>query len=103
MKRADKAIRIVEMLEELYPETPVPLDHTNTFELLVAVLMSAQTTDLKVNEVTPHCSQKPTLQNRCPNSPFKQFSRTYAKWAWHRPRRKTSVDSLNCSLNATME
>ena len=53
MKRAYKAIRIVEMLEELYPETPVPLDHTNTFELLVAVLMSAQTTDLKVNEVTP--------------------------------------------------
>ena len=53
MKRAEKAIRIVEMLEELYPETPVPLDHTNTFELLVAVLMSAQTTDLKVNEVTP--------------------------------------------------
>ena len=41
------------MLEELYPETPVPLDHTNTFELLVAVLMSAQTTDLKVNQVTP--------------------------------------------------
>ena len=53
MKRADKAIRIVAMLEELYPETPVPLDHTNTFELLVAVLMSAQTTDLKVNGVTP--------------------------------------------------
>ena len=53
MKRADKAIRIVAMLEELYPETPVPLDHTNTFELLVAALMSAQTTDLKVNEVTP--------------------------------------------------
>jgi endonuclease-3 len=41
------------MLEELYPETPVPLDHTNHFELLVAVLMSAQTTDLKVNQVTP--------------------------------------------------
>jgi len=41
------------MLENLYPETPVPLDHRNPFELLVAVLMSAQTTDLKVNEVTP--------------------------------------------------
>ena len=53
MKRSEKAERIVEMLEELYPETPVPLDHTNHFELLVAVLMSAQTTDLKVNEVTP--------------------------------------------------
>ena len=53
MKRADKAIRIKAMLDEMYPETPVPLDHRNPFELLIAVLMSAQTTDLKVNEVTP--------------------------------------------------
>ena len=53
MKRADKAIRIKSMLDEMYPETPVPLDHRNPFELLIAVLMSAQTTDLKVNEVTP--------------------------------------------------
>ena len=41
------------MLEELYPETPVPLDHETPFQLLIAVLMSAQTTDLKVNQVTP--------------------------------------------------
>lgn len=41
------------MLDDMYPETPVPLDHRNPFELLIAVLMSAQTTDLKVNEVTP--------------------------------------------------
>ena len=53
MRRAEKAERIMAMLEELYPETPVPLDHRNPFELLVAVLMSTQTTDLKVNEVTP--------------------------------------------------
>ena len=53
VKRQDKADIIAEMLESLYPEIPVPLDHTNAFELLVAVLMSAQTTDLKVNEVTP--------------------------------------------------
>jgi len=53
MKRAEKAVIIAQQLEELYPEIPVPLDHSNPFELLVAVLMSAQTTDLKVNEVTP--------------------------------------------------
>ncbi len=53
MKRSEKAERIAVMLEDLYPETPVPLDHENPFQLLVAVLMSAQTTDLKVNEVTP--------------------------------------------------
>ena len=53
MKRSEKAVRIAAMLEEYYPETPVPLDHENDFQLLVAVLMSAQTTDLKVNQVTP--------------------------------------------------
>ena len=58
LKRAEKAVKIVEMLEELYPETPVPLDHENTFQLLVAVLMSAQTTDLKVNQVTPALFKK---------------------------------------------
>ena len=49
MKRSEKAERIAIMLEEFYPETPVPLDHENPFQLLVAVLMSAQTTDLKLS------------------------------------------------------
>ena len=58
MKRSEKARRIAVMLEEFYPETPVPLDHENDFQLLVAVLMSAQTTDLKVNQVTPALFEK---------------------------------------------
>ena len=53
MRRADKAKRIVEILESLYPETPIPLDHNDAYTLLVAVMLSAQTTDKKVNEVTP--------------------------------------------------
>ncbi len=53
MKRSEKAIRIVQILEKLYPVTPIPLDHNSPFQLLIAVLMSAQTTDKKVNEVTP--------------------------------------------------
>ncbi|MEM9863789.1 MAG: endonuclease III [Myxococcota bacterium] len=53
MKRAEKAERIAAILEDLYPETPAPLDHTDPFTLLVAVALSAQTTDKKVNEVTP--------------------------------------------------
>ena len=61
MKRKEKAERIQKMLEDLYPETPVPLDHETPFQLLVAVLMSAQTTDLKVNQVTPELfNQGPT-------------------------------------------
>jgi endonuclease-3 len=53
VKRREKADRIGEILDELYPEPPVPLDHVDPFTLLVSVMLSAQTTDKKVNEVTP--------------------------------------------------
>ncbi len=53
MTRTEKARRIVETLERLYPEVPIPLDHADPFTLLVAVVLSAQTTDKKVNQVTP--------------------------------------------------
>ena len=53
MKRAEKALRIGKMLDDLYPTTPVPLTHTSAYTLLVAVMLSAQTTDKKVNQVTP--------------------------------------------------
>ncbi|EFN53388.1 hypothetical protein CHLNCDRAFT_12569, partial [Chlorella variabilis] len=48
-----KAQRIAELLGRLYPNPPIPLDHASTFQLLCAVLLSAQTTDKKVNECTP--------------------------------------------------
>ena len=51
--KAEKASHIVNILEELYPETPVPLDHTDPYTLLIAVLLSAQCTDERVNKITP--------------------------------------------------
>jgi len=53
MLKKERAEFILKRLQELYPETPVPLDHRNHFELLVAVLLSAQCTDIRVNQVTP--------------------------------------------------
>jgi endonuclease-3 len=53
MRRAERADRIGVQLDELYPTTPSPLDHNDPYTLLVAVMLSAQTTDKKVNEVTP--------------------------------------------------
>lgn len=53
MKRQDKADRIGQILDDLYPETPIPLDHRDAYTLLVAVLLSAQCTDERVNQVTP--------------------------------------------------
>ena len=53
MKRREKAERIRKILDELYPDPGIPLEHDNPFTLLVAVLLSAQTTDAQVNRVTP--------------------------------------------------
>ncbi|UTW65524.1 endonuclease III [bacterium SCSIO 12643] len=53
MTKAEKADFVVKTLEEIYPTVPIPLDHTNDFELLIAVLLSAQCTDKRVNMITP--------------------------------------------------
>jgi endonuclease-3 len=63
MTKKQKAKYIVEELEKLYPETPVPLDHSDAYTLLIAVLLSAQCTDVRVNLITP------TLFSRA-NTPF---------------------------------
>jgi endonuclease-3 len=52
-KKAERAAFIAQRLHELYPQPPIPLQHNSTFELLVAVLLSAQCTDARVNLVTP--------------------------------------------------
>ena len=53
MDRSEKSIKIGQILDEFYSETPIPLDHSSAYTLLVAVMLSAQTTDKKVNQVTP--------------------------------------------------
>lgn len=53
MTKKERAAYIVNELERLYPETPVPLDHKDSYTLLIAVLLSAQCTDKRVNEITP--------------------------------------------------
>jgi endonuclease-3 len=56
--KQEKADYILKRLEELYPETPIPLDHTDPYTLLIAVLLSAQCTDVRVNQITPHLFKK---------------------------------------------
>ena len=53
MKRTERAAIVLERLNRHYPDPPIPLDHSNPFTLLVAVLLSAQCTDERVNKVTP--------------------------------------------------
>ena len=53
MTKKEKVNFVMEQLERLYPETPIPLEHSDPYTLLVAVLLSAQCTDKRVNEITP--------------------------------------------------
>ena len=53
MTKSERARHVLRRLAELYPETPVPLDHEDAFTLLIAVLLSAQCTDIRVNQITP--------------------------------------------------
>ena len=53
MTKSDKAQFVIDKLEEIYPKIPIPLDHRDPYTLLVAVLLSAQCTDKRVNLVTP--------------------------------------------------
>lgn len=53
MTKKQRAETVMAELEKIYPQVPVPLDHKDPYTLLVAVALSAQTTDKKVNEVTP--------------------------------------------------
>lgn len=77
MLKAQRAAYILARLQELYPQTPVPLDHTDPFTLLVAVLLSAQCTDERVNQVTP------------PSSPW-----LTTRWTWRRlPQSRSGVSS----------
>ena len=53
MTKKEKAAFVVDKLEEIYPEIPIPLDHKDPYTLLIAVLLSAQSTDVRVNQTTP--------------------------------------------------
>ena len=53
MTKQEKVDFVIETLNELYPEIPIPLDHKDPYTLLIAVLLSAQSTDVRVNQITP--------------------------------------------------
>jgi len=58
MNKSEKAKKILKILNNIYPKTPIPLKHKNTFTLLISVALSAQTTDINVNNVTKNIYNK---------------------------------------------
>ncbi|RAV30052.1 endonuclease III domain-containing protein [Sinomicrobium soli] len=58
MTKSQKVVFAMETLEEIYPQIPIPLDHKDPYTLLIAVLLSAQSTDVRVNQITPLLFEK---------------------------------------------
>ena len=78
MTRAEKARRIRAILDEIYPETAIPLEHEDPFTLLVAVVLSAQCTDAKVNQVTPALFARARTPQAMARTPVPEIQRLIA-------------------------
>lgn len=94
MTKKEKATFIVQTLEELYPNPPIPLAHKDAYTLLIAVLLSAQCTDIRVNLVTPHLfalADNPKDMSRLEVSKIKEIIRPCGL----SPRKSQAISDLS--------
>ena len=94
MNKKERAAYVLHRLEQLYPETPIPLDHTDPYTLLIAVLLSAQCTDARVNTVTPALFQlanNPHDMSRVPVEKVRDIIRPCGLY----PRKSTAIVELS--------
>lgn len=97
MTRAERAAHVDRRLEELYPETPIPLDHRDPYTLLIAVLLSAQCTDARVNTVTPalfELASNPEDMSRMPVERIREIIRPCGL----SPRKSQAIRDLSVIL-----
>jgi endonuclease-3 len=97
MNRAERCALIARRLEELYPDTPIPLDHRDPYTLLIAVLLSAQCTDARVNQVTPKLfalADNPADMARLPVETIREIIRPCGL----SPRKSVAISELSRQL-----
>ena len=94
MLKKDRAFFILNRLNEIYPETPIPLYHKNKFELLIAVLLSAQCTDARVNQVTPKLFAIANNANKMMEIPVKTIA-SIIRPCGLAPQKSTNISMLS--------
>ena len=94
MLKKDRAFFILNRLNEIYPETPIPLHHKNKFELLIAVLLSAQCTDERVNQVTPKLFAIANNANKMMEIPVKTIA-SIIRPCGLAPQKSTNISNLS--------
>ena len=82
MKKSERALIVSKILNQTYPKTPIPLDHSSTFTLLVAVLWSAQCTDKRVNPVTPKLFKLASSPKKMSQLTEKKYTQLLSHVAW---------------------
>jgi endonuclease-3 len=94
MTKAERAAHILTRLEKLYPETPIPLDHKDSYTLLVAVLLSAQCTDERVNKITPALFKRADTPQKMSAVPVEEI-REIIKPCGLSPRKSVAISELS--------
>lgn len=94
MLKKDRAFFILNRLNEIYPETPIPLYHKNKFELLIAVLLSAQCTDERVNQVTPELFAIANNAKKMMEIPVKKIA-SIIRPCGLAPQKSTNISNLS--------
>ena len=94
MLKKDRAFFILNRLNEIYPETPIPLHHENKFELLIAVLLSAQCTDERVNQVTPKLFAIANNAKKMMEIPVKEIA-SIIRPCGLAPQKSTNISNLS--------
>ena len=94
MLKKDRAFFILNRLNEIYPETPIPLQHKNKFELLIAVLLSAQCTDKRVTQVTPKLFAIANTANKMMEIPVKTIA-SIIRPCGLAPQKSTNISNLS--------
>ena len=94
MLKKDRAFFILNRLNEIYPETPIPLYHKNKFELLIAVLLSAQCTDARVNQVTPKLFAIANNAKKMMEIPVKEIA-SIIRPCGLAPQKSTNISNLS--------
>lgn len=94
MRKSERAKLIHQRLDEHYPETPIPLDHSSPYTLLIAVLLSAQCTDVRVNLVTPALFQLADTPESMQHLPVEEIQRIIRPCGLS-PRKSAAISQLS--------
>ena len=82
MKKKEKVQFIIDTLKKIYPKTPIPLNHKDPYTLLVAVLLSAQCTDERVNQITPLLFKKADTAKKMIQLSVKEIEDIIRPWVY---------------------